>query len=81
MCTEIVYLAFNPGVAYPLRAGLSIKHVDGDTLNNAPHNLQLADGRLRSLNQTRRSTRHATGLQARLEACRPRQACPARAAV
>jgi hypothetical protein len=78
---ELVYLAFHPGVAYPLRAGITIKHVDGNTLNNQPHNLQLADSRLRSLNQTRRDTRHATGLQARLKACSPRQACPARAAV
>jgi hypothetical protein len=78
---ELVYLAFHPGVAYPLRAGLTVKHIDGNTLNNQPHNLQLADSRLQSLNQTRRGTRQATGLQARLTACSPRQACPARAAV
>ncbi len=74
----LIFSAFHPAVVWPLGPGISIDHADGNRENNEPHNLRLANGRMRALNQTRGDRR---GLQARSNACSPRQACPARAAV
>jgi hypothetical protein len=73
---HLIFSAFHPAVVWPLGPGISIDHADGDLENNEPHNLRLADGRMQALNQTRGDRR---GLQARLKACSPRQACPVRA--